>query len=324
MRAAGFDRNWGELFNMKCRTVQKRLSEYIDGRLSEELTRSIGEHCSSCDACAKELAFLKACRTRMSSLPAKAAPAGFLESLNRRLDAPEPRSGIVQTLFSPARIKLPLEAAGLFAVAALVLVILVPDEARKSDFGTNAPEHVAVMKKADQNAPMADSAYRPSGTRRVLKKSSRDEKAFQTGVYVIVFNPRSASGPALAMNEARRDRGGAYDDREAADASISKAKVAAARQIPPAEQKKETTDRRADTGPSADIRSAIRRSGATILEEKCDAATGHCSSITLETRADAITTLMNELKRFGDVHAEKPAPKADAGRMRIRIRLSVE
>jgi len=309
---------------MKCRGVQKSLSEYVDGRLSAGSARSIEEHCASCDACANELAFLRAYRKRMSSLPGKTAPADFLEKFNRRLDVPEARRGIVRTLFSPARIKLPLEAAGLLAAAALVFIILIPDETRKADLVSHSPERVAVTESADLAMHGIDEHVRPPAKRRVHQTASRDKTAGQARVYVIAFTLRSASAPALAMNGAPHGRAGEHEEMKAADAYVSKAKVAAARQMPPAEEKKETAVRLTDDGPHTDIRNAIRRSGATIIEEKCDAATGRCSSITFEIRHEAHTSLLNELKGFGDARPERPAPKTGAGTMRIQLRFSGE
>ncbi len=307
---------------MKCRTVQKRLSEYVDGRAAAGIARSIEEHCASCDDCAKELAFLRSYRKSMSALQRKSAPADFLEKLNRRLDVPEPRRGIVRTLFHPAGVKLPLEAAGLLAAAALIFVILVPDEARKADPPTRTGERVAVTESADHALHAVDEPVRPPVKRRVPQTASRDKTAGQTRVYVIAFTLRSASAPALAMNGAPHGRTGEHEEMKAADAYVSKAKVAAARQIPPSEEKKETADRLKEAGSSADIRTAVRRSGATIIEEKCDAATGRCSSITLDIRREAYASLLDELKGFGDARPERSAPKTGAGTMRIQLRFS--
>ena len=55
-------------------------------------------------------------------------------------------------------------------------------------------------------------------------------------------------------------------------------KVAAARQMPPTEEKKERAEPLEKAGSSADIRTAVRRAGATIIEERCDGGTGRCSS----------------------------------------------
>lgn len=304
---------------MKCRTVQNRLSEYIDGRLPAGLERSIEDHCASCDACAKELAFLRAYRTSMSSLPRKAAPADFPEKLKGRLDTPEPRRGIVRTLFHPARVKLPIEAAGLLAAAALVFVILLPDEARKADLQSRSGERVAVMDGGDMETRDIDDVTGPPGMRRVLKTAPSVKKSIATRVYVIEFNPRRASAPAIAMNEARRDRAGEHEEMKAADAYVSKAKVAAARQMPPTEEKKETADPLEEAGSSADIRAAVRRSGATIIEERCDEGTGRCSSFTLEVKENSYKALVDELKLLGDVRPAEPAPKTGAGKLRLRI-----
>ncbi|HSV95297.1 MAG TPA: zf-HC2 domain-containing protein [Spirochaetota bacterium] len=306
---------------MKCRSLQSRLSEYVDGRLSGELARGIDEHCASCAVCAKELAFLRAYRKRMSTLRTVPAPTDLPRAVNERIDAPEPRRGIGQKLFSPARVKLPLEAAGLLAAAALVFVILVPDESRKTDIVMDAPEHVAVMEKTVLETRDTGDTLTSSGQRRLKKTASTDKKVHQAPVYVIALTLRGVSPSALDMNEARHGRATAREEMEAYDASMSRAKVAAARQIPPAEQKKETADRLTDAESPADVRSAIRRSGGRILEEKCDAATGRCSVFTIEIQAGSYRDLIYDLKGLGEVRQEKSAPKAEAGRFKLRIQV---
>jgi len=44
---------------MKCKSIQKRLSAYIDGELGEDLAGEISRHLETCPYCGKELARLR-------------------------------------------------------------------------------------------------------------------------------------------------------------------------------------------------------------------------------------------------------------------------
>ncbi|MCR4437628.1 MAG: zf-HC2 domain-containing protein [bacterium] len=62
---------------MTCKTVQRRLSAFLDGELTEELTRQVGEHVSRCTECAAELARLQKVWQLLGSLPPVQAPPFF-------------------------------------------------------------------------------------------------------------------------------------------------------------------------------------------------------------------------------------------------------
>ena len=117
---------------MKCGKVQLLLDEYLRGSLPSGEMNAVAEHLVSCDTCSAELEFLKRYRERLASVPPLRAPAGFLAKVREGIAAgdsekvPAARRGIVKKLFLPLKIKLPLEAAGLLATAALVFVLVKP------------------------------------------------------------------------------------------------------------------------------------------------------------------------------------------------------
>jgi len=307
---------------MKCGGVQKRLSEYVDGRLPEQTARAIEEHCASCASCARELACLRAYRNGMSALSRKGAPADFLQKLNERLDTAEPTLARPRELLSRQNLRLPLEAAGLLAAAALVFVILVPDEARRADRAIKAPESLVV---SDAEPPKdIDSTRALEKTRKAEGKSGAHKATGDSSLYVINLNSRRSAPSANAMEESRLERTAEYEGMKSADAPVSKAKVAAARQMPPPDEKKETAADRAMTLSPGDVRTIVRRAGGTIIDEDCDAATGACRSITLEIRPEGYAALVRELKNLGEVTPERRAPKAGEKNMRLRIQVDGE
>ncbi len=307
---------------MKCGGIQKRLSEYVDGRLPEQTARAIDEHCASCASCARELASLRAYRDAMSSLSRKSAPADFLRKINERLDTAEPAPARSRRLLSPRRLRLSLEAAGLLAAAALVFVILVPDEARKADRASEAPESLAVS-DAEVMKNMAPIRARDK-TRRAEGRRIADTASGDSRLYVINFSSRRFVPSADASEETRRERTSEFEGMKASEAPADKAKVAAARQMPPTEEKKEAAAVRAVIPSPGDIRSIVRRAGGTILDEDCDASTGACRSITFEIRPEGYALLVSELKGLGEVRPQQRVPKEGVKNMRLRIQVDGE
>lgn len=309
---------------MKCGGVHKRLSEYVDGRLPEKTARTIEEHCASCASCARELARLRAYRNGMSALSRKGAPADFLQKLNERLDAPEPTLARPRELLSRRNLRPSLAAAGLLAAAALVFVILVPDEARRADRAGKAPESL-VVSDAEAPAPKKiDSIMALEKTRKAEGRRIADKARGDSRLYVINFSLRRAAPSADAIDEARLGPTSEYEGMKTADVSVSKAKVAAARQMPPTEGKKEAVADRAVPSSPADIRSIVRKAGGTILDEDCNASTGACRSITLEIRPEGYAALVRELKNLGAVTPERRTPKAGEKNIRLRIQVDGE
>ncbi|MBC7185769.1 MAG: zf-HC2 domain-containing protein [Calditrichaeota bacterium] len=62
---------------MTCKKVQRRLSAFLDGELTEELAREVNEHVSRCAVCAGELARVQKVWQLLGSLPPVQAPPFF-------------------------------------------------------------------------------------------------------------------------------------------------------------------------------------------------------------------------------------------------------
>jgi anti-sigma factor RsiW len=60
---------------MKCQTVDRRVSAYLDGLLSNDERRQVAAHLENCPACALQTQQLAQLRTHLRSLPARTPPA---------------------------------------------------------------------------------------------------------------------------------------------------------------------------------------------------------------------------------------------------------
>lgn len=109
---------------MKCVDVKKYLSEYIDGKLEGELNEQVEKHLLSCGACSEDLDAILTIKEHLGRMEEIEVPQDFISSIHKRIEEDSGLKKIFNTLFKPARIKIPLElAAGLTAVIVIIILL---------------------------------------------------------------------------------------------------------------------------------------------------------------------------------------------------------
>jgi len=107
---------------MKCHDIQQKLSAYAEGIVPHEEKILIEEHLKSCPKCNESLASLRKTIDYVHSLEDVEPPAWLTQKVMAIIKAEvQSKKGIIQKLFYPLHIKLPLEAV----VTALIAVITV-------------------------------------------------------------------------------------------------------------------------------------------------------------------------------------------------------
>jgi hypothetical protein len=103
---------------MECSEVQKRLSAYIEKLVSPQQKALIDAHLKGCKQCKCALADLKKAVDYVQKLEEVEPPAWLTQKVMARVrsDA-EAKRGILQKIFYPFHIKIPLEALALILVA---------------------------------------------------------------------------------------------------------------------------------------------------------------------------------------------------------------
>jgi hypothetical protein len=103
---------------MECREVQKRLSAYIDKLVSPKQKALIDAHLKGCKKCKRALVDLKKAVDYVQKLEEVEPPAWLKQKVMARVRAEaEAKRGVLQKLFYPFHIKIPLEAVALMLVA---------------------------------------------------------------------------------------------------------------------------------------------------------------------------------------------------------------
>lgn len=102
----------------RCRTIEDRLSAYLDGELSARDRAEVEEHLRACRRCGSTLEDLRSVIRSVRSVPAPAVPAGLQDRLLDRVAAEEPPAAA-----RPNPPWLRLAAAGIAACFLIVLAL---------------------------------------------------------------------------------------------------------------------------------------------------------------------------------------------------------
>src|SRR4030042_2444232 len=109
---------------MDCSDIQEKLSAYIEGVISSEEKTLIEEHLKSCLKCSESLADLRKTMEYVKNLEEIEPPAWLTQKVMARVRSEvEPKKGILQKLFYPLYIKIPLEAAAAILIAVTAIYI---------------------------------------------------------------------------------------------------------------------------------------------------------------------------------------------------------
>jgi hypothetical protein len=109
---------------MECSEVQEKLSAYVEDIIPPEEKQLVDEHLKACDRCSESLADLKKTLEYVGNLREVEPPPWLVQKIMARVrsDA-EAKKGILQKLFFPLHVKLPIEAiAAIFVVLTTVYV----------------------------------------------------------------------------------------------------------------------------------------------------------------------------------------------------------
>jgi len=109
---------------MECNVIREKLSAFLEGAVSPEEKRLIGEHLPACQDCSDALEDLRKTEVLVKGLEKVEPPAWFKQKVMARIRAKEEaKKSILHKLFYPLHVKIPIEAFAtvLIAVAAIYI-----------------------------------------------------------------------------------------------------------------------------------------------------------------------------------------------------------
>jgi hypothetical protein len=109
---------------MECSEIQEKFSAYLEDFLSSGEKEFIGEHLKSCGRCRESLADLRKAIGHVHDLEAIEPPAWLAGKVMARIRTEaEPKKGIIERLFYPLSVKLPIQAVATVLIVATALYI---------------------------------------------------------------------------------------------------------------------------------------------------------------------------------------------------------
>jgi len=153
---------------MECRHIREKMSAYIDGIISSEERILIEEHIKSCKECKEFLADMRKTVEYVHNLEDIKPPAWLTQKIMARIRSEvKPKKGIVQKLFYPLYIKLPIQAVAAVLIAVTTLYI----------FKTIQPEMKFVRVPSEEITPKIPSHEKGRATDIEKGKSIPSQKS---------------------------------------------------------------------------------------------------------------------------------------------------
>src|SRR4030065_1792104 len=109
---------------MNCQDIQQKLSAYVEGILHPEEKILVDEHRTSCQKCNESLSDLRKTINYVHTLKDIEPPPWLTQKVMAKIKTEaKPKKWILQKLFYPLHIKLPIEAVAAIFIAVTALYI---------------------------------------------------------------------------------------------------------------------------------------------------------------------------------------------------------
>src|SRR3990170_2704240 len=168
---------------MDCHNIQEMLSSYMEGIISPEESKLIDEHLSACSKCKEALYDLKKTLEYVQNLEDVEPPEWLTQTVMTKIRSEtEPRKGILQKLFYPLYIKLPIEAVAVVLMAVTVLYIFktIQPEIKPA----KAPSPIT---KQDEIRPSAGAVAKDESKNQVLARAPKSKALAESKEEIITL-----------------------------------------------------------------------------------------------------------------------------------------
>jgi len=303
---------------MECSEVQKRLSAYIEKVLSPKQKALLDAHLKGCKQCKRALVDLKKTIAYVQNLEEVEPPAWLTQKVMARVRSEaEVKRGIVQKIFYPFHIKLPLEAVALILVAVGAIYVFkcmqpqmqlaqAPMEHEEAAPPTFAPGKGEVHDVAESKRPAAEPAEQ---FRDTDKEKAREHKPVGLA---------KAPAEEAQLEKAAPSAGAAATD-ELGRRTLSSAEF---EQGLKSEQRAEGVSFTVNVSDlenaSRDIEGTVRQLGGRIIKAE---SIGDKAVIFAEIDSKKVKELLDQLKLIGEVQEEGVALEAGEGDVGVQIEL---
>lgn len=320
---------------MRCRKVHHLLDDYIRGELASRDMESVARHLTSCAKCDAEAEFLKRYHGNLAAAATHRAPADLLSRVRAGIAAGDAahdtaRSrGIIEWLFFPLKIKLPLEAAGVLATAFVVFIFMRPLLEQPGQFVQREIQDVAPtapeMQGRSRKAVKYYAAAKSSKQKATLYRSTAEKPAPPVEIDLAVSMQQPSRDEFTAgedMRSAKEERvapvspGARSRSSEPAGSRSSKADAAGG--IAPARQ---ATVQLAGEDQIVRIKNMIRPLGGKIISENRISG-NRPAYVRVELPEANYARFVDQLNQVGQV-TRQPSRRAVQNRRSVDVQVNV-
>jgi hypothetical protein len=315
---------------MKCTDIRDKVSGYIDGTISPEEIILIEGHLEACQECKEYFADMRKTVDYVHNLEEIEPPAWLTRKVMAKIRSEAiPKKGIVQRLFSPLYIKLPLQAAVavLLAVTTLYVYKTMQPELKLANMPLEERRPLTLPQGKERSPELAENKAVPSQTgKRSLPMEGpggRKEKAEEISgepkreEQPRLFYSEKAPAPAVPHPEAMPSAGAVAKDSQKADTFSRSLKAKA-----PAAKKEEHLSLSVYVidveNAEKMVAEAVFQSGGKIIRT---ASFEDKKLLVAELNANSLKGLLERLKPAGEVKEQRADSEGLQGTLRIEIEI---
>jgi hypothetical protein len=315
---------------MKCADIREKVSEYIEGTISPEEKIHIEGHLLSCKMCKEYFADMHKTVEHVHNLEEIEPPVWLTQKVMAKIRAEAvPKKGIIQRLFFPLNIKLPLQAvvAVLLAVTTIYVFKTMQPEMKLASIPSEERSPLVLPQEKDGTPDISNNKAATSQTGKqsmpMGRLESRKEKSEEITAQPKLreqpelFYREKSPAPAGAQNEVLPSAGAVAKDSQKTDEFSRSLKAKA-----PAMKKEEHMRFIVQVNDielaGNNVVEAVVQSGGKIIrtssfEDK--------KMFVVELDAKNLDGLLERLKPTGDVREQKVESEALQGVLRIEIEI---
>ncbi len=161
---------------MECQVIRKNLSAYREGMISPEEQELIEQHLASCRSCSTALYELSRTGEVVRNLKEAEPPPWMKQRIMSRVrEEAEPKKGVLQKLFYPLHIKIPLEAFATVLIAVVAVYVFKAVEPQMKDLQVPSPGEPVIARQEAPYPAKAPAAETPAQREKALSRSEADQ-----------------------------------------------------------------------------------------------------------------------------------------------------
>jgi hypothetical protein len=290
---------------MQCSDVREKLSAYIEGIVSPEEKQLIDEHLKVCERCSDSLADLRKAHELVRNLEEVEPPPWLTQKVMARVRSETPlKRGVLQKIFYPLHIKLPIEALAVIFVAFMSVHVYrtMQPEMKLTEAPLEEVKPRALSEKKEEMR--AADRGKPTAQVMVAEKRAKHRAGYRSPARAVEPEPAAPSAGAVVRDEI---------EAEAPPSKLKLARVGKGR-----EGIRLTVNVKAIEAAIEEIEKALVQLGGKIIKKE---DFQDKSLITAELDSERVEKLSEKLRSIGELKEKAPAYEAREGTVNIRIKI---